>query len=95
MGEDYGMIEVINEAETASKLQLEAGGPTMAFNKKYLLEWLIKQNAYADYGTTPAINNFTRSCAGYAVLTYVFGIGDRHNDNIMIKKSGHLLRILF
>ena len=37
-----------------------------------------------------AVRLFTLSCVGYCVATYVLGVGDRHSDNIMVKKTGQV-----
>lgn len=88
-----GMIEMITNAETLRKIQVE-WGLTGSFKDKPIAEWLQKQNPnQLEYQR--AVDNFTSSCAGYSILTYILGICDRHNDNIMLKTSGHIFHIDF
>ncbi|XP_022710072.1 phosphatidylinositol 4-phosphate 3-kinase C2 domain-containing subunit alpha-like isoform X2 [Varroa jacobsoni] len=92
-GKDEGMVEVVREAETLRKIQTEHG-LTGSFKDKPIAEWLKKHNgSEAEYER--AVENFSLSCAGYCVATYVLGICDRHNDNIMLRPSGHMFHIDF
>ncbi|CAG9823212.1 unnamed protein product [Phaedon cochleariae] len=88
-----GMIEMVTKAETLRKIQVEHG-LTGSFKDKPIAEWFAKHNP-SELEYARAIQNFTASCAGYCVITYILGICDRHNDNIMLKTSGHLFHIDF
>eukprot|EP01060_Flectonema_neradi_P013553 TRINITY_DN20313_c0_g1_i1.p1 TRINITY_DN20313_c0_g1~~TRINITY_DN20313_c0_g1_i1.p1 ORF type:complete len:1132 (+),score=183.74 TRINITY_DN20313_c0_g1_i1:61-3456(+) len=91
-----GMIEVVLNSETIANITKKQGGAAEAFHDRAMLGWLRQQpcNKTPD-GVKTCMYNFLYSCAGYCVATYILGIGDRHNDNIMMKKDGTLFHIDF
>ncbi|NXP00993.1 P3C2B kinase, partial [Certhia brachydactyla] len=92
-GRGRGMVEMIPNAETLRKIQVEHG-VTGSFKDRPLADWLQKHNPKEDE-YEKAVENFIYSCAGCCVATYVLGICDRHNDNIMLKTTGHMFHIDF
>ncbi|KAM3872175.1 phosphatidylinositol 4,5-bisphosphate 3-kinase catalytic subunit gamma isoform [Diretmus argenteus] len=93
-GHNIGMIEIVRNAVTIAAVQRSQGGTTGAFRNDALFEWL-KTKCPLQEIHYKAVERFVNSCAGYCVATYVLGIGDRHNDNIMITDQGNLFHIDF
>ncbi|XP_067396787.1 phosphatidylinositol 4-phosphate 3-kinase C2 domain-containing subunit alpha [Emydura macquarii macquarii] len=92
-GKDRGMVELVPASDTLRKIQVEYG-VTGSFKDKPLAEWLRKYNP-TEEEYEKASENFIYSCAGCCVATYVLGICDRHNDNIMLRSTGHMFHIDF
>uniref|UniRef100_A0A671T910 phosphatidylinositol-4,5-bisphosphate 3-kinase n=1 Tax=Sinocyclocheilus anshuiensis TaxID=1608454 RepID=A0A671T910_9TELE len=88
-GNKTGLIEVVKNSDTIANIQRNNSNSaaTAAFTNL--------TPRHSPDKLDQAIEEFTLSCAGYCVATYVLGIGDRHSDNIMIRETGQLFHIDF
>lgn len=93
-GYQIGMIEVVTQSETLARIQARHGRFGVLSNSS-LYTW-ISNKCNNEETLADCVSNFTRSLIGYSIATYALGIGDRHNDNVMMKyDTGQLFHIDF
>jgi phosphatidylinositol-4,5-bisphosphate 3-kinase len=87
-----GILQVVPNSVTTADVHKRVG-ILGAFKDPSFSEWISANNPDRK-SHKAAIDLFRRSCAGYCVATCILGIGDRHNDNIMVS-YGWLLLLTF
>lgn len=85
---DGGLIECINDAISIDSLKKAAGVQT-------LHQFFLKIYGEGTQNFAIAQRNFIESMAGYSVACFLMMVKDRHNANLMLTRSGHLVHIDF
>jgi phosphatidylinositol 3-kinase len=85
-----GLVEFVEGAIPISQILSNNNGSILQFFQA------VAPQKGGKYDVRPDVmSTYIRSCAGYCVITYLLGVGDRHLDNILLRKSGHFFHIDF
>ncbi|EHA99126.1 Phosphatidylinositol 3-kinase catalytic subunit type 3 [Heterocephalus glaber] len=84
----HGFMQFIQSVPVAEVLDKE--GSIQNFFRKYAPSENGPNGISAE-----VMDTYVKSCAGYCVITYILGVGDRHLDNLLLTKTGKLFHIDF
>ncbi|KAF3829846.1 hypothetical protein GH733_001797 [Mirounga leonina] len=78
----HGFMQFIQSVPVAEVLDTE--GSIQNFFRKYAPSENGPNGISAE-----VMDTYVKSCAGYCVITYILGVGDRHLDNLLLTKTGN------
>ncbi|KHJ30663.1 putative phosphatidylinositol 3-kinase [Erysiphe necator] len=85
-----GAVQFVPSVSLQSVVKKFKGNPVLAY-----LEYNNPDDTAPLGVRKEALETFTRSCAGYCVITYLLGVGDRHLDNLLLAPDGHFFHADF
>ena len=86
-----GMVQYVESMTLASILSQHQNSL-----QNYLRSHHADESDEAVYGIKSSVfDTYLRSCAGYCVVTYLLGVGDRHLDNLLLAPDGHFFHVDF
>ena len=80
-----GFVEFVPDSKTIFDIKKETT----------LREYIYELSNHKEDLFNKKLESYINSCAGYCVVTFLLGIGDRHLENLMIEKNGRLFHIDF
>lgn len=84
MSQSTGLVTFVEGSIPISQVLSSYNNSILSFFKS------VAPSQEGKYAVDPnVLQTYIRSCAGYCVITYLIGVGDRHLDNIMLQPSGH------
>ncbi|CDS10815.1 hypothetical protein LRAMOSA11301 [Lichtheimia ramosa] len=90
-GPEHGLMQFIPSMSLAAVLN-EHQNNVIEFFKKHHPD----PGPDGIYGVDAQVmETYIRSCAGYCVITYLLGVGDRHLDNLLLSPEGYLFHVDF
>lgn len=84
----HGFVQFIESTSVAEVLANE--GSIQNFFRKHAPSENCPYGIAAD-----VMDSYVKSCAGYCVITYLLGVGDRHFDNLLLTTTGKLFHVDF
>jgi len=87
-----GLIEVLTDATSLDGLKKSEKYPKEGGLRAYFIQ---VYGAPESKSFKAAQKNFMTSLAAYSLVSYLLGLKDRHNGNIMIDTRGHIIQIDF
>ncbi|KAH8554115.1 phosphatidylinositol 3-kinase [Umbelopsis sp. PMI_123] len=90
-GPDHGLVQFVPSKSLAAVLN-DHQNNVLSFFRQYHPD----PGPDGIYGIdSQVMETYIRSCAGYCVITYLLGVGDRHLDNLLLSPDGFLFHVDF